>query len=126
MWKKALLVLLFTATIFELVFTLASFIAPSWVLKQFELPANSDMLFLSFILGLTFSLITVVCAYAFYLVKNNHPTGHGLAYILGAWWFLIGIIIFLVYKKTDSLIMDSFKGFLILLCTYKSCPFCRE
>lgn len=121
-WRKALLIVLGVAFGIEVLWPLGGFLAPSALLQLFKIGETPDTLFLTFVLAWCLLLVALVCGYAFLLVKRSERAGWALSQILGWWWVGIGGTLFLFHGKWENLILDAFKGALIVVFAYQSKP----
>lgn len=119
---QPLLWILSLATAFELLLTVAAFCAPDFALRQFKLTPTPEMLFLANVLGWLFLVITLVCGLAWKWVRERNPAGWVLSQVLGAWWVGIGLGMAVCYQRYDHLLLDTFKGALILAFAQLSRP----
>ena len=112
--RKILLTVLILSLIIELALSCGIFFAKDMVSKQFGVAMNADTEFLSFIVGWLCLFISLILMYTIYLLWNKNPDFASLAYIMGYFWMAIGIAIYVAFKKPDNLVIDTFKGMLIV------------
>ncbi len=107
------------ALVAEVALTAGAFFFREQTLKQFGVAYSAGNDFLGFIIGWCLLFVSLVCGYAAFLTWKDRQYST-LCYLLGAWWVAIGIAIYLVFGKPDNLVLDSLKGFIIILFAYRS------
>ena len=119
MQRKLLLSILFIAFFIELALAMGAFFATEITMQKFGIPFNNDTSFPAYIIAWLLLFVSLVCALAIWLMVQNNPAYKMLCYLLGIWWIAIGIGIFVVFKKTDNLLLDSLKGLIIIILTLR-------
>ena len=119
MARSLLLVVLFIALVLELALTGGSFFAPALTLSQFGVKYGPETTFLTYVMGWLLLLVSLVAAVAFGQVWQRRPGYATWCYLLGIWWIGIGIGIYYVFGKPDNLLLDSVKGLLIVILTWR-------
>lgn len=122
MWKKVLLGLLGFSFVLYAAMSIACFVAPSFLLEQYQIEANSGTLFLGFVVGWFTVLLTAVCGYTFFLVRSGDSAGRVLSLILGLWCAIVGVAVYLGYGHADTLVSDTLRGVVLLLAAKKMKP----
>lgn len=118
MARKLLLLILSLALLIELVISFTGIFLPHKALQLFHLGDTPDTLFLGFTVGWLCLFVSLICALVLYRVWMYKGDYALMGYLLGFWWMGIGIGIFLAFKKTDNLLLDSLKGLLLVTCLY--------
>ena len=119
MARTLLLVVLFIALLLELLLTGGAFFAPVFTLKQFGVKYGLDTTFLAFIVAWLLLFVSLVAAVAFGQVWQRRPSYATWCYLLGIWWIGIGVGIYYAFDKPDNLLLDSVKGLLIVILTWR-------
>lgn len=119
MQRKLLLSMLFIAFFIELALAMGAFFATEITMQKFGIPFNNDTLFPVYIIAWLLLFVSLVCALTIWLLVLNNPIYKMVCYLLGLWWIAIGIGIFVVFKKTDNLLLDSLKGLIIIILTVR-------
>ena len=117
--RTLLLVVLFVALLLELALTGGAFFAPVLALRQFGVTYGPNTAFLTYIVAWLLLFVSLVAAVAFGQVWQRRPSYAGWCYLLGLWWIGVGIAIFYVFGKLDNLLLDSVKGLLIVILTWR-------
>lgn len=120
MWRKFLLMMMALSFLFELIFTLAGLFAPEWTLAQYGLPADSNTLFLAFVLTWMLLLITLMCGLVLKELRAGEKSAYSWSLLLGLWWVAVGIAVYAYAGRIEPLFLDSGKGALIVLATLKA------
>ncbi|GAA3954351.1 hypothetical protein [Hymenobacter algoricola] len=120
MARPALLTLLFLALIIELTLTIGGFFAPDKLLAGFGVGISNDTHFMGFALAWLLLFVSLVDAVALWQVWQRQPHYATLCYLLGFWWIGIGLGLYFGYGRLDNLLLDSGKGLLIVLATWRS------
>jgi hypothetical protein len=120
MARKLLLATLAAALLIETAFTAVGFLAPRVLLAKFGMAAGPDALFLAFVLSWTLGFVSLVCALALKWVAARDPQGWTWSFILGTWWIGIGAGIYFYRGIPDNLLLDSFKGLLLVVFAWRS------
>ncbi len=119
MARTLLLLLLAIAILLELGLAGGAFFAPAFTLAQFGVPYGPDTKFLAYLTGWFLLFVTLAAGLAWQWVWQRQPGYAGLSYLLGSWWIGIGIGIFVVFGKPDNLLLDTLKGLLIVVLTWR-------
>ncbi len=119
MARKILIGILIIAFMLETFLCAGAFFFPEILLKKFGVPYNPDTAFLGFLTAWFLLFVSAICGAAVILLFKNKPCSW-LCYLLGFWWVAIGIGIFIAFKKSENLLLDSFKGLLIIFFTMKN------
>ena len=119
MARTSLLIVLAIAGLLELGLTVGAFFAPVLTLAQFGVAYGPDTKFLAYITGWFLLFITLAAGLAWQWVRQRHAGAAGLGYLLGFWWIGIGIGIFVAFGKPDNLLLDTLKGLLIVVLTWR-------
>jgi hypothetical protein len=53
------------------------------------------------------------------LVWQRRPGYAGVCYLLGLWWMGIGVGIYVAFGRPENLLLDSLKGLLIVVLTWR-------
>jgi hypothetical protein len=117
--RTLLLLVLFIALLLELALTGGAFFAPAFTLKQFGVAYGPATTFLTFIMGWLLLFVSLVAAVALVQVQRKRPGFATWCYLLGLWWIGIGIGIYFAFGKPDNLLLDSLKGLLIVVLTWR-------
>lgn len=119
MARSLLLVVLFLATAAELVLAGAAFFAPALLLGKFGVKYSADMAFISYVLAWLLLFVTLIAGLAFGQVWKRRPHYSTLCYLLSIWWIGIGLGIYFLYGRPANLLLDTLKGLLILVLTWR-------
>lgn len=119
MARPLLLLLLFVATVVELALAGGAFFAPAFACRLFGVKYSPDTAFLVFVVGWLLLFVALVAGLAFEQVRQRQPRYATLCYLLGIWWLAIGIGICAAFGKPDNLLLDSLKGLLIIVFTWR-------
>ena len=117
--RLLLLLLLALAILAEAALAGGAFFAPAFTLRQFQVPYSPDTAFLGYVLAWTLLFITLVAVVAFGQVWQRKPEFAVLCYLLGFWWIAIGIGIYIAFGRPANLGLDTLKGLLIVLATWR-------
>ena len=118
MKKNILLFILFISFLLEIYLCITAFFNPVSVMKLFKLSYNSNTALLAYFSAWFLLLISSICVYLMWLVQTNRAGYYGMINLLSLWWIGLGISIFIMFKRTDNLLMDSLKGLLLLGANY--------
>ena len=118
MRKNLLLIFLSLAMLIDAALAGIAFVNPAKALELFEVGYNNDTAFLAYIIAWFCLLFSSLCALAVILLKNEIPGYRPLIFVIGCWSIGIGIGIYIVFKKTDNLFLDSLKGLIIVILNY--------
>ncbi|MDB5269208.1 MAG: hypothetical protein JWP58_2248 [Hymenobacter sp.] len=119
MARKLLLTVLIIALLIELALTGGAFFAPVFTLKQFGVKYGPDTTFLAYIVAWLLLFVSLVAAVAVVQVVRRRPGFATWCYLLGVWWIGIGAGIYFAFGKPDNLLLDSVKGLLIIVLTWR-------
>ena len=117
--RTLLLLVLSIALLLELALTGGAVFAPAFTLKQFGVAYVPATTFLAYIVGWLLLFVSMVAAVALVQVQRRRPGFATWCYLLGVWWIGIGIGIYYVFGKPDNLLLDSVKGLLIVVLTWR-------
>ena len=119
MARTLLLVVLFIALLLELALTGGAFFAPVFTMAQFGVKYGPETIFLAYIVAWFLLFVSLVAAVALAQVWQRRPGFATWCYLLGVWWIGIGVGIFYAFGKPDNLLLDSVKGILIVILTWR-------
>ena len=119
MARTLLLFLLGIAFLLELALTVGAFFFPTFTLAQFGVAYGPETKFLAYLTGWFLLLVTLAAGLAWQWVRQRHAGAAGLCYLLGGWWIGIGVGIFVAFGKPDNLLLDTLKGALIVVLTWR-------
>ena len=119
MARKLLLVVLVIALFLELVLTGGAFFVPVFTLAQFGVKSGPDTTFLVYIVAWLLLFVSLVAAVAVAQVWQRRSSYAMWCYLLGLWWVGIGIGIYYSFGKPDNLLLDSLKGLIIVVLTWR-------
>lgn len=117
--RTLLLLVLFVALLLELALTGGAFFAPAATLKLFGVGYGPATTFLAYIVGWLLLFVSLVAAVALVQVQRRRPGFATWCYLLGLWWIGIGMGIYFAFGKPDNLLLDSAKGLLIVVLTWR-------
>ena len=117
--RTLLLLVLFIALLLEVALTGGAFFAPAFTLKQFGVVYSPATTFLAYIVGWLLLFVSLAAALALVQVQRRRPGFATWCYLLGLWWIGIGIGIYFAFGKPDNLLLDSLKGLLIVVLTWR-------
>jgi hypothetical protein len=118
MKKNLLYITLIIAFVIEAALTILCFFKPITAMGLFGMVYSSETSFLVYIIAWFCLLVSILIIYALIGLKNNNNGYKILIYILGYWWIGLGIGVFVSFKKTDNLLLDSLKGFILVVLNY--------
>lgn len=119
MARTLLLVVLFIALLLELALTGGAFFAPVQTLTKFGVKYGPETAFLTYIVGWLLGFVSLTAAIAFAQVWQRQRSYSAWCYLLGLWWIGIGIGIYYAFGKPDNLLLDSVKGLIIVVLTWR-------
>ena len=117
--RTLLLFVLGLAIAFEAVLTAGAFFSPALTMSKFGVKYGPDTAFLAYITGWFLLLVTLLAILAFARVAKRRVGYAGLCYLLGVWWVGIGVGIYVTFGRPDNLLLDSLKGLLIIVLTWR-------
>ena len=117
--RTLLLIVLFFALAGEVALTGGAFHAPAFTLAQFGMRYGPDARFLTYVLGWLLLFVSLVALVALGQVWQRRPSYATWCYVLGLWWIVIGIGIYYTFGKPANLLLDSVKGMLIVIFTWR-------
>lgn len=117
--RTLLLIVLALALLIELALTGGAFFAPAFTLGKFGVQYGPNTAFLGYLTGWFLLFVSLVVGLAFGRVWQRRPGYAGLCYLLGLWWIGIGGGIYATFGKPDNLLLDSAKGLLIVVLTWR-------
>jgi hypothetical protein len=86
---------------------------------QFKVRYGPETAFLAYITGWFLLLVSLLAALAFGRVWQRRRGYAGVCYLLGLWWIGIGVGIYAAFGRPDNLLLDSLKGALIVVLTWR-------
>lgn len=119
MARTLLLVVLTIALLLELALAGGAFFAPAFTLAQFGVKYGPATTFLAYIVAWLLLFVTLATAVAVEQVWRRRPGYATWCYLLGLWWIGIGVGIYYAFGKPDNLLLDSLKGLLIVVLTWR-------
>jgi hypothetical protein len=119
MARTLLLVVLFIALFIELALTGGAFFAPAFTLSKFGVKYGPETVFLTYLLGWLLGFVSLAALVAFSQVWQRQRSYTAWCYLLGLWWISIGIGIYYTFGKPDNLLLDSVKGLIIVVLTWR-------
>jgi hypothetical protein len=119
MARRLLLLVLFLAMLLELALAGGIFVAPAFSARLLGVRQTPDTLFLGYALAWMLLFVGLVAGLAFRQVWRRQGSYATLCYLLGAWWIGLGLEIYFMSGRPDSLLFDSAKGLLIVLLTWR-------
>ncbi|GAA4357370.1 hypothetical protein GCM10023185_22030 [Hymenobacter saemangeumensis] len=119
MARPLLLLVLFLAALTELGLAAGVFFAPAYTLGKLGILYSAEALMLSDALAWLLLLAALVAGMAFLQLWNRWPRYAPLCYLLGLWWVAVGRGIYFRFGRPEHLLLDSAKGLLIVLLTWR-------
>jgi len=119
MARTLLLVVLLIALVLELALTGGAFFAPAFTMARFGVKYGPATAFLAYVVAWLLLFVSAAAAVAAGQVWQRRPSYATWCYLLGVWWIGIGIGIYYAFGKPDNLLLDSVKGLLIVLLTWR-------
>ena len=117
--KKTLLYITLTiAFVIEAALTILCFFKPAKAMGLFGMTYTSETAFLAYIIAWFCLLVSVLIIFALLGLKNNNNGFKILIYILGFWWIGLGIGVYIIFNKSDNLLLDSLKGLVLIVLNY--------
>jgi len=117
--RTLLLVVLALAIVLEAVLMGGLFLEPAFALAKFGVKYGPDTALLTYLVGWLLLFVTLMGLLAFGQVQRGRPGYAGLCYLLGLWWIGVGAGIYLAFGRPDNLLLDSLKGLLIVVLTWR-------
>ena len=117
--RTLLFILLVLALVVELALTGGVFFAPVFTLAKFGVAYGPETKFLAFLTGWFLLFVDLCIVLALAWVAQGKPGYAALCYLLGWWWVGIGIGIYVAFGRPDNLLLDSLKGLLIIVLTWR-------
>ncbi|MGI4872744.1 MAG: hypothetical protein ACRYFX_16410 [Janthinobacterium lividum] len=117
--RTLLLIVLALAAVLELGLTGGAFFAPVFTLHKFGVSYGPETKFLTYLVAWFLLLATLLAGLAFARVQQRRRGYAGLCYLLGLWWIGVGAGIYLTFGRPDNLLLDSLKGLLIVVLTWR-------
>ncbi len=117
--KKTILAILGLSLLIELILSIVCIFWPTLALEIFKIDASLQTIFLGYIIGWLCLFVSSIIVLAIYYLKKNEKTAFNLIYCLGLFWFLLGFGVYFSFNKFDNLILDTSKGILLILFTYR-------
>ena len=118
MKRNLLYITLIIAFVIEAALTILCFFKPITAMSLFGMVYNNETSFLAYIIAWFCLLVSILIVYAFVGLKSNNNGYKILIYILGCWWVGLGIGVYVGFKKTDNLLLDSLKGAILIVLNY--------
>ena len=118
MKRNLLYITLIIAFLIEAALTMLCFFKPVTAMNLFGMVYSNETSFLAYIIAWFCLLVSVLIIYAFVGLKNDNNGYKILIYILGCWWIGLGIAVYISFKKTDNLLLDSVKGVILVILNY--------
>lgn len=119
MARTLLLVVLFLALFLELALAGGAFFAPVFTLAKFGVRYGPDSAFVAYVLAWLLGFVALATAVACGQVWQRRPGYATWCYLLGFWWIGIGVGIYYAFGKPGNLVLDSLKGLLIVVLTWR-------
>ena len=117
--RTLLLIVLGIAAVLELGLTAGAFFYPTFTLAQLKVTYGPETAFLAYLTGWFLLLVTLLALLAWVRVWQRRRGYAGPCYLLGLWWIGIGIGIYVAFGRPDNLLLDSLKGLLIVVLTWR-------
>ena len=117
--RTLLLIVLALAAVLETGLAGEAFFAPAFTLAKFGATYGPETKFLTYIVAWFLLLVTLLAVLAFGQVQRRRRGYAGPCYLLGLWWIGLGIGIYVAFGKPDNLLLDSAKGLLIVVLTWR-------
>lgn len=118
MKRNLLTITLIIAFIIEDALTILCFFKPATAMSLFGMAYSNETSFLGYIIAWFCLLVSIMILYAMAGLRNNNNGYKTLIYILGCWWIALGIGVYVSFKKTDNLLLDSLKGAILIVLNY--------
>ena len=118
MKRNLLYITLIIAFIIEAALTILCFFKPTTAMSLFGMVYSSETSFLAYIIAWFCLLVSMLIIYALVGLRNDNNGYKTIIYILGCWWIALGIGVYVSFKKTDNLLLDSLKGAILIVLNY--------
>ena len=119
MARSLLLLVLVLALVIETALTGGAFFAPAFTLAQFGVKYGPETRFLAYIVAWLLLFVSLAAAVALGQAWQRRPGFAAWCYLLGFWWIGIGLGIYFAFGKPGNLLLDSVKGLLIVVLTWR-------
>jgi hypothetical protein len=119
MARSLLLLTLFIAMLSELVLAGIAFFAPAFFLAKLGLKHSADTALLTYFVAWFLLFVGLTAGLAFVQLWNRWPRYAPICYLLGVWWIGIGAGIYLLFGRPEHLLLDSAKGLLLVVLTWR-------
>lgn len=106
------------AFIIEAALTILCFFKPITAMGLFGMVYSNETSFLAYIIAWFLLLVSILIVVALLGLKNDNNGYKVLIYLLGCWWIGLGIGVYVSFKKTDNLLLDSVKGAILVVLNY--------
>ncbi|WP_426059687.1 hypothetical protein [Hymenobacter sp. B1770] len=111
--------MLLVSLVAELAMSGGVFFAPVFTLTHFGVKYGPETSFLAYIVGWLLLFVSLAAFVALGQMWQRRPSYATWCYVLGLWWIGIGIGIYYTFGKPDNLLLDSVKGLLIVVLTWR-------
>ena len=118
MKRNLLYITLLLSFIVEAALTILAFFKPATAMSLFGMVYSDEISFLVYIIAWFLLLVSILIVVALLGLKNENNGYKILIYILGCWWIALGIGVYVSFKKTDNLLLDSAKGVVLVVLNY--------
>lgn len=118
MKRNLLYITLILAFIIEAALAILCFFKPITAMGLFGMVYSNETSFLAYIIAWFLLLVSILIVVALLGLKNDNNGYKVLIYLLGCWWIGLGIGVYVSFKKTDNLLLDSVKGVILVVLNY--------